>query len=150
MLKIALLPLILAITLLSSCGFHAPIKNTTLNAAVMSDKSNAFATELKTRFNQEAVKNLSIQIGSEVKKQQTASYTTSNTTSSYTLSLSVPVKVFNADNKLLLSQDLAASIHLSKVSSAQADRLQIEESYAQLRNTVIKKLMRRLSKLNEN
>ncbi|MDC9726927.1 MAG: LPS assembly lipoprotein LptE [Candidatus Thioglobus sp.] len=150
MLKIALLPIILATTLLSSCGFHAPVKNTTLNATITSDKSNAFAAELETRFNQEAAKNLSIQIGAEVKKQQTASYTTSNTANSYTLSLSVPVKVFNADNKLLLSQDLAASMHLSKVSSAQADRLQIEESYTQLRNTVIKKLIRRLSKLNEN
>ncbi|MBC8494338.1 MAG: hypothetical protein H8D41_06060 [bacterium] len=156
MLKTTLLPLILATTLLSSCGFHTPVKNTDLNATIVSEKSNIFATELKTRFNQEAAKNLSIQIGAEVKKQQTASYTTSNTANSYTLSLSVPVKVLNTDKKLLLSQDLTASMHLNSLKRAdntintQADRLQIEESYTQLRNTLIKKLIRRLSKLNAN
>ena len=148
--KINLLALILITALLSSCGFHTPVKNTNLNATIVSDKSNTFANELQKIFNQEAAKNLTIQIAAEVQKQQTASYTTTNTANSYTLSLSVPVKVFNADNKLLLSQDLTASIHLSKIDSSQADRLQIEESYTQLRNTVIKKLIRRLSKLNEN
>ena len=68
----------------------------------------------------------------------------------------MPVKVLNTDKKLLLSQDLTASMHLNSLKRAdntintQADRLQIEESYAQLRNTLIKKLIRRLSKLNEN
>ncbi len=47
-------------------------------------------------------------------------------------------------------------MHLNSLKRAdntintQADRLQIEESYTQLRNTLIKKLIRRLSKLNEN
>lgn len=50
----------------------------------------------------------------------------------------------------VLSKNLNASIHLSKMSATQADRLQIEENYEQLRNTIIKKLLRRLSKLNEN
>jgi hypothetical protein len=62
----------------------------------------------------------------------------------------VPVKVFNNNNKLLLSQNLTASTHLRKMSATQADRLQIAESYEQLRNTIIKKLLRRLNRLNEN
>lgn len=149
--KINLLAVILITALLSSCGFHTPAKNTALNATIISDKSNAFASELKKRFNQEASQNLIVQVGAETQKQQTASYTSSNTTNSYTLSLNVPVKVFNTNQKLLLSQDLTASMHLNKItSSSQADRLQIEESYTQLRNKVIKKLIRRLSKLNEN
>ena len=148
--KINLSVLIITTALLSSCGFHTPIKNTPLNASIVSEKSNAFASELQTRFNQSANQNLTIQIGSEVQKQQTSSYTSGNTINSYTLSLSVPVKVYSADQKLLLAQDLKASLHLSKITSSQADRLQIEESYAQLRNTLIKKLIRRLSKLNAN
>jgi len=36
------------------------------------------------------------------------------------------------------------------MSATQADRLQIEEGYTQLRNTIIKKLLRRLNRLNEN
>ena len=148
--KINLSVLIITAALLSSCGFHTPIKNTPLNATIVSEKSNAFASELKTRFNQSANQNLTIQVGPEVQKQQTSSYTSGNVVNSYTLSLSVPVKVYNADQKLLLAQDLKASLHLSKITSSQADRLQIEESYTQLRNTLIKKLIRRLSKLNAN
>ena len=149
--KINLSVLIITTALLSSCGFHTPIKNTPLNASIVSEKSNTFASELKTRFNQSANQNLTIQIGPEVQKQQTSSYTSGNVINSYTLSLSVPVKVYSADQTLLLAQDLKASLHLSKItSSTQADRLQIEESYTQLRNTLIKKLIRRLSKLNAN
>jgi LPS-assembly lipoprotein len=148
--KINLSVLIITTALLSSCGFHTPIKNTPLNASIVSEKSNAFASELKTRFNQSANQNLTIQIGPEVQKQQTSSYTSGNVVNSYTLSLSVPVKVYSANQTLLLAQDLKASLHLSKITSSQADRLQIEESYTQLRNTLIKKLIRRLSKLNAN
>ncbi|MEJ6559245.1 MAG: hypothetical protein QNL23_03515 [Candidatus Thioglobus sp.] len=148
--KINLSVLIITAALLSSCGFHTPIKNTPLNATIVSEKSNAFASELKTRFNQSANQNLTIQVGPEVQKQQTSSYTSGNVVNSYTLSLSVPIKVYSANQKLLLAQDLKASLHLSKITSSQADRLQIEESYTQLRNTLIKKLIRRLSKLNAN
>ncbi len=154
--KINLSVLIITTALLSSCGFHTPIKNTPLNASIVSEKSNAFASELKTRFNQSANQNLTIQIDPEVQKQQTSSYTSGNVVNSYTLNLSVPVKVYNADQKLLLAQDLKASKYLTSMKfsdgsiNTQADRLQIEESYTQLRNTLIKKLIRRLSKLNAN
>ncbi|SFV77862.1 hypothetical protein MNB_SUP05-13-374 [hydrothermal vent metagenome] len=148
--KISLLSIILITTLLSSCGFHTPYKNTPLNASVTATANNAFATELKKSFNQEAMQTLAIQIGDEVQKKQIASYNSSGLTNSYTLTLTLPVKVFDNGNKLLLSQDLTASTHLSKMSSTQADRLQIAESYIQLRNTIIKKLLSRLDRLNEN
>ncbi|SFV82249.1 hypothetical protein MNB_SUP05-6-1002 [hydrothermal vent metagenome] len=148
--KINLLSIILITSLLSACGFHTPVKNTPLNASITSTDNNAFTLELKKRFNSEATQSLAIQVGDEAQKKQTSSYDSSGKTSSYTLSLSVPVKVFNNNNKLLLSQDLTASTHLSKMSATQADRLQIAESYEQLRNTIIKKLLRRLNRLNEN
>ena len=131
--KINFLTLILATALLSSCGFHTPVKNTPLNAVIVSANTNEFARELQSRFNQDAMQNLTIQLGSEIRKQQTASYTSSNSVNSYTLSLSVPVKVFSAKQQLLLSQDLTANLHLNKITtSTQADRLQIEEAYTQL------------------
>lgn len=148
--KINLLSIVLITSLLSACGFHTPYKNSPLNASVTSTNNNAFTTELKKRFNQEATQTLAIHIGDEVQKKQTSSYNSSGKTNSYTLSLSVPVKVFNKNNELLLSQNLVASTHLSKMDATQADRLQIAESYKQLRNTIIKKLLRRLNRLNEN
>ena len=147
--KINLLSIILITSLLSACGFHTPYKNTSLNASITSTDNNAFTLELKKRFNSEATQSLAIQVGDEVQKKQTSSYDSSGKTSSYTLSLSVPVKVFNNNNKLLLSQNLTASTHLKELAT-QADRLQIAESYEQLRNTIIKKLLRRLNRLNEN
>jgi len=148
--KINLLSIILITSLLSACGFHTPYKNTPLNASITSTDNNAFTLELRKRFNSEAAQSLAIQVGDEVQKKQTSSYDSSGKISSYTLSLSVPVKVFNNNNKLLLSQNLTASTHLSKMSATQADRLQIAESYEQLRNTIIKQLLRRLNRLNEN
>jgi len=148
--KISLLSVVIIASLLSSCGFHTPTKNTPLNAVITSVDNNTFAIELKERFNQEAVQSLIIQIGSEVSKKQTASYKSNGETESYTISLNVPIKVFNSKNELLLSQDLMANTYLNKMSSAQADRLQIAESYKQLRNIIIKKLLRKLNRLNEN
>lgn len=148
--KINILSIILVTSLLSACGFHTPYKNTPLNASITSTDNNAFAIKLKKRFNQESIQTLAIQIGDELQKKHISSYTPDGKSSSYTLSLSVPIKVFNNNNKLLLSQDLSASIHLSKMSAAQADRLQIADGYKQLRNTIIKKLLRRLNRLNEN
>ncbi|HIG88479.1 MAG TPA: hypothetical protein EYQ04_00745 [Candidatus Thioglobus sp.] len=148
--KISFLSAILITSLLSSCGFHTPYKNTTLNASIIASTNNAFADELKKRFDQEASQSLIVQIDNEVQKKQTASYKSDGKANSYTLSLSIPVKVFNNNNKLLLSKDFSVSIHLSKMSVTQADRLQIEETYAQLRSTIVKKLLRILSKFNEN
>ncbi len=149
--KINLLSIVLITSLLSACGFHTPYKNSPLNASVTSTNNNAFTTELIKRFNQEATQTLAIHIGDEVQKKQTSSYNSiTGKANSYTLSLSIPVKVFNKNNELLLSQNLVASTHLSKMDATQADRLQIAESYKQLRNTIIKKLLRRLNRLNEN
>lgn len=148
--KINILSIVIVTSLLSACGFHTPAKNTPLNAVITSADNNTFAVELKKRFNQEMTQSLIIQIGSEISKTQTASYKSNGEADSYTLSLNVPIKVFNSKNKLLLSQDLMANTHLNKMFSAQADRLQIAESYKQLRNTIIKELLRRLNRLNEN
>ena len=116
--KINLLAVILATTLLSSCGFHTPVKNTELNAIIVSEQSNNFASELRKRFNQEAAQNLTIKIGTEVQKQQTASYTVTNTANTYTLTLSVPITILNADQKILLSQELTARTHLKKMAAS--------------------------------
>ncbi len=150
--KIPLLVAILVATLLSlsSCGFHIA-KNSELNAVIISNQANNFAIALNKKFNQDSVQNLTIKIGAEVQKQHIASYTTNNTATSYTLSLTVPISILDANQNILLSQDLSAQTHLKKITnSSQADRLQIKTSYTQLRNTLINQLIRRLSAFNEN
>ena len=154
--KINLLVAIIIIALLGSCGFHAPHTNSAINASITSSRNNAFADELQKRFNQNMPQTLVVQVDAENQNQHTASYTLNNESnkseaSGYTLSLSVPIKVFNQRKKLLLSQTFSANTYLSKMMEAsQANRLQIEEGYQQLRYLIIRRLLRKLSKLNEN
>ena len=155
--KINLLVATIVIALLGSCGFHAPHTNSAINASITSSRNNAFADELQKRFNQNMPRTLVVQVDAENQNQHTDSYTLineandneANEASGYTLSLSVPIKVFNQRKKLLLSQTFTANTHLSKMAF-QADRLQIEEGYQQLRHLIIRRLLRKLSKLNEN
>ena len=148
--KINILALLIITSLISGCGFHTPYKKSALNAYIVSDNNNIFAKELSKRFDKNLNKRLVVHIGQESAKKQTASYNSSGKTSSYTISVSVPVKVFDLDKKLLFSKNMSASSHLGKMNSNQADRLQVDETYTQLRQTIIKKLIRRLNRLNEN
>ncbi|ABL01929.1 hypothetical protein Rmag_0135 [Candidatus Ruthia magnifica str. Cm (Calyptogena magnifica)] len=148
--KINLLTTAIIIILLSSCGFHPPYKNSEINASITSSRNNAFADELQKRFNQNIPQTLVVQVGTENQNQRTALYTSNNEASSYTLSLSIPIKVFNQRKKLLLSQTFNANTYLNKMNVSQANRLQIEEGYQQLRHLIIKQLLRKLFKLNEN
>jgi LPS-assembly lipoprotein len=148
--KINLLAATIIIALLGSCGFHTPHTNSAINASITSSHNNAFADELQKRFNQNIPRTLVVQVDAENQNQHTTSYTSSNKASGYTLSLSVPIKVFNQRKKLLLSQTFSANTYLSKMDAFQADRLQIEEGYQQLRYLIIRRLLRKLSKLNEN
>ncbi|BAF61271.1 LPS assembly lipoprotein LptE [Candidatus Vesicomyidisocius calyptogenae] len=148
MLKINLLAIM--VTILSSCGFHTPYTNSTINASITSNRNNIFANELQKHFNQNMHKILVIQVGTENQNQRTVSYTSSNEASSYTLNLNIPIKVFNHNKKLLLSKTFSANTYLNKIDAYQANRLQIEEGYQQLRRLIIRQLLRRLYKLNEN
>lgn len=148
--KINLLATTIIIALLASCGFHAPHTNSAINASITSSRNNAFADELQKRFNQNIPRTLVVQVDAENQHQHTDSYTLNNKVRGYTLNLSVPIKVFNQRKKLLLSQIFSANMHLSKMDAFQADRLQIKEGYQQLRYLIIRRLLRKLSKLNEN
>ncbi len=142
-----LLVLIASITL-SSCGFHTPYTNTSLNAKVISAGNNAFADALSKHLNADAPKRLQIELGAEVQQKHTSSYTSAGQANNYTLTLSIPVRVSN-QNTLLLSETLSASQYVSKMSLEQADRLQTQEAYQQLRQRLVKQLLRKLAKLNE-
>lgn len=142
-----LLVLIASITL-SSCGFHTPYTNTSLNANVISSDNNAFARALTKHLAADAPKRLQVEIGAEKQHKHTSSYTSAGQENNYTLTLSVPVRV-SKQQTLLLSDTLTASQYVSKMSLAQADRLQTQEAYQQLRQRLVKQLLRKLAKLNE-
>lgn len=145
--KINLLSILIATSLLTACGFHTP-KNTSLNVSVAANPDNILASEFGAYLNLDAEKKLLVQISDETHQQKTIAYKADGDISSYKLSLSVPIKVFH-NKKILLSRDLKASVVVNDLSS-QANRLQQDEHYAQLRKTVTKKLLRILKRLNES
>jgi LPS-assembly lipoprotein len=66
---------------------------------IWSKVDSVFAIKLKSHFNVEAAQSLVVQIDNEVQKKQTATYS-NGVSSSYTLTLSVPVKIFRNKKKL--------------------------------------------------
>ncbi|SFV88298.1 hypothetical protein MNB_SUP05-SYMBIONT-7-58 [hydrothermal vent metagenome] len=146
MLKINLLAVVIS-ALLGACGFRVPADVASLNVSITGDTNSAFVVALKRYVKVGTVQSLTVQIGDEVRKQQTVAYS-AGVVRSYSLTLGVPVKIFRRE-ALLLSKTLTESITVSELSS-QADRLQIDASYAQLRKGIVMKLLRRLKALNAN
>jgi LPS-assembly lipoprotein len=142
---INLLTIILLSSLISACGFHTPTNVTTLNVAITGKVDTVFATELKKHFDVKATQSLTVQIGDESQQQQATAYE-GGSSSSQALTLGVPVTIWRG-KKLLLSTTLSASTTISELSS-QADRLQTDASYVQLRSVIVTKLLRRLKALN--
>lgn len=146
--KITLLSIIFITIFLSACGFNLS-KNTSFNALIVSNTNNKLAAELKKHFNLNAKKSLLIEIGDEIRKKHPAAYQTNADTSHYTLTINVPIKIFRG-KKLLFSKNLKTSSTINNTLSSQANRLQINENYAHLKNEIIKKILRILRQLNEN
>ncbi|VVM21766.1 hypothetical protein BSPWISOXPB_1546, partial [uncultured Gammaproteobacteria bacterium] len=124
-----------------------------INASVTGDVNSLFITEFKKHLDASAMPSLQLEIGNEVQTNQTAAYKKNGDSSSYTLTLSVPIKVLRAQ-KVLLSKNLTTSITVRKLSTlrskSQADKLQIKRSFSQLRETLATKLLRILQHLNAN
>lgn len=145
--KINFLAIILTATLLSACGFHTPHKNNTFNAALTAAAHNPFANALKQHLNPNLAQSMHLKISDEVFKQQNASYKSNNEINSYNLSLSVSIQVFDRNKKILLNDTLTAKSHLNRITATQADKLQINQNRKQLRETLIKRLLRKLNRL---
>lgn len=150
MTKTRLLPILLITLFLGACGFHSPHKNPSLNAVIKTSTPNLFADVLKKHLNSDALPSVLLEIGDEIRTQRGSAYDSQGQVSNYELSLSVAVKILSNERKLLSSNTLTASIYLNRIIATQADRLQLSQGYEQLRKRLIKQLLRKLNRLNEN
>lgn len=147
MLKIKfLLPIL--ILLLSACGFQA-LNHSPINAQINSSADNNFALELKKHFSN-AAPSFIIFISAEMQKQRIAAYTEKGQENGYRLSLDIPIKVFTNNKKLLWSKTLNANIYIDKIGETQSNRLQINQSWTQLRAKLIKQFLTQLHYLHAN
>lgn len=150
MLKMKVFAVIMTAFLLSSCEFRPPAEHALINAKIVSSEDNLFAIALKKNLHDTTTSKFVIHVGAEQLKQRIASFTFNNQANSYLLRFQIAIKVFNNHEKLLLSEEFKHYMSLSRMKSTQADRLQITESYAQLRDVIIKQLLRKLAKLDAN
>lgn len=141
--KINLLTVIFIFSLLSACGFNTT--TATLNASITGNSDGVFATELKKHFDTKATQFLTVKIGDEIQKERDFAYSGGDA-SSQMLTLGVPIKI-SRDEKLLLSKTLTASTVVSELSISQANRLQTDAVFVQLRSEIIARLLRRLKAL---
>ncbi len=149
MLKTNLLSIVIISGLLSACGFHVPKNNTAVNASITGDVNSAFASEFKKHLDVNSAPSLRVNIGAEVQNTRSTAYKNNGDTSSYMLTLSVPIKVIRGQ-ELLLSKNLKATTTLKEMELSQANTLQTTHGFAQLRKTVASKLLRILTQLNAN
>lgn len=147
--KTHLLSIILISSLLNACGFHVPKDTPPINASITGVTDSTFVREFKKHLDVNMAPSLRIEIGEEVQRNQTTAYKSDGDTSSYMLTLSVPIKVWRAQ-ELLLSKNLIATTMLKKMELLQANTLQTEHGFVQLRKKVVARVLRILTQLNAN
>ena len=150
MAKIKFITIIFIGLIISNCGFNASYQENNINAIINSTSHNKFTNILKERFNKNIDKSFIINIGDEKKHKRANIYLPDGSASSYKLTLSVLVEVFNQTNKLLLKEKFTAHINFDKTPLQQADNAQIKEKYDTLRKIIANKLLLKLQQLNAN
>jgi outer membrane lipopolysaccharide assembly protein LptE/RlpB len=150
MIKSKLLISLLFISIIGGCGFHTPYKNKSINATITGQTQSILAKKITQRLNRDIPSTLTVEIISETKRQDAGSYNSNGTESGYNLTYSAPIKVYDKDQKLLLDKSFSANTYLRKLTSSQADRIQIEEAYEKLSDSIVRKFIRQLNRLNES
>lgn len=147
--KTHLISIILISSLLGACGFHVPKDRAPINASITGATDSTFVSELKKHLDVNIAPSFRIEVGEDVQRSQTTAYKSSGNASSYTLTLSVPIRVWRAQ-KLLLSKNLIATTTLKETELSQANTLQTEHGFVQLRKIVVARMLRILTQLNAN
>ena len=150
MIKSKLLISLLFISIIGGCGFHTPYKFETINVELVGQTQSNIAKKITQRLNQDIAPTLIADILSETKRQDSGSFNNNGTTLGYTLTYSVLIKVYNKNQKLILDKLFSANTYLRKLTSSQADRIQIEEAYEKLSDSIVRKFIRQLNRLNES
>ncbi len=123
-----------------SCGFHFPYEKSEINVEITGDYRNSdFVSELSEKLNQTLVYKFRVNIN----KIENKLYTLLNND---TLELAVDISVFKG-SKLLLQRNFIGRKYLANNINNNVLLLQKQDSYQQMRQEIITKLVRILKKL---
>jgi len=150
MLKKISLVLALSLSIIGGCGFHTPLKSETINVIINSNSHSRFAGQLSPRLNKLAKPSLQIDIIKETTRKDITSFDTSGSDSGYNLTYTLEIQFKDMDGNDISKKIYSANRSHTQLISAQADNLQIEESYSKLSASVARKVLRELNYINEN
>ena len=150
MIKTKLLISLLLLSIIGGCGFHMPYKNKSINVNIIDETRSIIASKISQNIDPNITPLMTVKILSETKQQDIGSYDSNGKESGYILNYSVKVQVYDKDNNLSLEKLFSSQKFLRKMESSQANTIQINDTYEKLINSVVKKLLRQLNRLNES
>ena len=150
MMKTKLLISLLLLTIIGGCGFHMPYKNKSINVNIIDETRSIIASKISQNIDPDLTPLMTVKILSETKRQDIGSYDSNGKESGYILNYSVKVQAYDKDNNLSLDKIFSSKKFLRKIESSQANTIQINDTYEKLINSVVKKLLRQLNRLNES
>jgi len=150
MIKTKLLISLLLLSIIGGCGFHMPYKNKSINVNIIDETRSIIASKISQNIDPDITPLMTVKILSETKRQDIGSYDSNGKESGYILNYSVKVQVYDKDNNLSLEKLFSSQKFLRKMESSQANTIQINDTYEKLINSVVKKLLRQLNRLNES
>ena len=150
MMKTKLLISLLLLSIIGGCGFHMPYKNKSINVNIIDETRSIIASKISQNIDPDLTPLMTVKILSETKRQDIGSYDSNGKESGYILNYSVKVQAYDKDNNLSLDKIFSSKKFLRKIESSQANTIQINDTYEKLINSVVKKLLRQLNRLNES
>ena len=150
MIKTKLLISLLLLSIIGGCGFHMPYKNKSINVNIIDETRSIIASKISQNIDPNITPLMTVKILSETKQQDIGSYDSNGKESGYILNYSVKVQAYDKDNNLSLEKLFSSQKFLRKMESSQANTIQINDTYEKLINSVVKKLLRQLNRLNES
>jgi len=150
MIRTKLLISLLLLSIIGGCGFHMPYKNKSINVNIIDETRSIIASKISQNIDPDITPLMTVKILSETKRQDIGSYDSNGKESGYILNYSVKVQVYDKDNNLSLEKLFSSQKFLRKMESSQANTIQINDTYEKLINSVVKKLLRQLNRLNES
>jgi len=150
MIKSKLLISLILISIIGGCGFHTPHKNKSINAEIIGDTNSIIARKLNNNFDRNLESNLTIEISKEIKKKTAITFNNDGSDLGYQISYIVPIKFYGKDGSLLLDKKFSKSTYQQELSSSQANIILLGDTYDDLAESLVIKILRNLNYLSDS
>jgi len=148
--RLRLLVFTILFGIIGGCGFHLVQKNMAINAEIIANEDSIFANKLKKKLNENISHRLKVHVLKERKSEDISSYSATGSQTGSNLIYTVDLNILDLQGQILSKETLSANMLVRKLSSPQAERIQIDETYEKLADSIVRKLIRKLMRFNEN